>query len=90
MYDKRVEDDFVDELGEEKATKTYIIQRKLKWLTIATFVLSMILLLLVSGTYLFFLLNETVSISIESMIFLHSNNRIADIAQAKNNDFKLA
>lgn len=87
MYGNRVEDDFVDEIKLEKATKTYIIQRKVKWLTIATFILSMFLLLSVSGVYLFFLLNETISISIETMIYLHSNNRIADIAQAKNNDF---
>ena len=58
MLDRnRVDDEFVDELEQERAFKTYVIQRKLKWLTIATFILSMIMLLGVSSFYLFFLLD---------------------------------
>ena len=57
MDKNRVDDEFVDELEQERAFKTYVIQRKVKWLTIATFILSMVMLLGVSSFYLFFLLD---------------------------------
>ena len=83
----KIEDEFVDDVELERATKKYLIQSKLRRWTICTFVLSMVALVSIAALYFFILLEEVVAMSIETLLYVHSFNRIADLAQVKKNDF---
>ena len=79
-----------EEIVKDSSSKTYVIQRRIECGMIATFVISLLIILGVSIFFFYYFLDQTLEMSVENVFIAATFSVVKDIVQVKKNDFMLA